>query len=311
MGMTNPDERPTVALIAGPTASGKTALALDLADKRDVTIINADSAQVYAELPVLSAQPTPAELATVPHRLFGYRNGVTGCSAADWAADARAEIAAAHMAGRLPLLVGGTGLYLRTLFEGIAPVPDIDPGVRAGVRALDAGAAHAALCREDPQMAEQLRPTDRSRCQRALEVVRSTGRSLTDWQRERVGGIGDRVDVRGVVLLPPREWLYARCDARFAAMIDSGAVAEVEQLLAGSLPADAPVLRAIGVREIAHWLNGACGRDEAVAAGQLATRRYAKRQCTWFRNQSPPDWVIQPNYIDKDQKQVIETLLRF
>src|SRR5262249_12016494 len=171
-------------LIAGPTASGKSALALALAERLGGTVVNADSAQVYRDLRLVSARPGPADEARAPHRLYGYRDGEDICSAADWAADAKAEIRAAHEAGRLPILCGGTGLYLRTLIEGIAPVPEIDPAVRAVVRAMTADDAHRALLGEDREAAQRLKPGDTTRTQRALEVVRSTGRTLKAWQAE-------------------------------------------------------------------------------------------------------------------------------
>ncbi|QHL91472.1 tRNA (adenosine(37)-N6)-dimethylallyltransferase MiaA [Sphingomonas changnyeongensis] len=280
----------TAMVIAGPTASGKSALALALARLGPVTIINADSAQVYADLRVLSARPDDADMAAAPHRLFGHVDGATACSAAAWAADARAEIAAAHAAGRLPVLVGGTGLYLRTLIDGIAPVPDIDPDVRAAVRALPVADAHAALAREDPAAAARLNPADTARIARALEVIRATGRPLAAWQAERVGGIGHRLALSAAILMPPRDWLYRRCDTRFAAMLDGGARDEVARLVARGLDPALPVMRAIGVPEIAALLAGTLTRDDAIAAGSLATRRYAKRQYTWFRHQPPPGW---------------------
>lgn len=254
-------------------------------------MVNADSAQVYRDLRVLSARPAPAEMRGVEHRLFGTWDGAQACSAADWAAAARIEIAEAHGRGKLPILVGGTGLYLRTLLDGIAPVPPIDPAVREAVRALAQGDRHAALLVEDPVAAARLSPSDRTRTARALEVVRSTGRTLADWQRERRGGIGDAVDLRAVILLPERSALYRRCDARFAAMLGGGAVEEVEALLARGLDPALPVMRAIGVREIAAMLSGEWSREAALAAGQQATRNYAKRQYTWLRHQPPPDWM--------------------
>ena len=253
-------------------------------------VINADSAQVYADLSVLSARPSEAEMRGVPHRLFGAWDGAVACSAADWAAAARSEIARAHEAGALPILVGGTGLYLRTLLDGIAPVPAIDPAVREAVRAMPVADAYAALGKEDPARAALLAAGDSTRIARALEVVRSTGRPLAHWQSERVGGIGGDVTLAPVVLTPDRAWLNERCDARFATMIDAGAVAEVEALVARDLDPALPVMRAIGVREIAAWIRGEMTRDEAIAAGRLATRQYAKRQATWFRHQPPPDW---------------------
>ena len=289
---------PTVALIAGPTASGKSALALDLARAADGVVVNADSAQVYRDLRVITARPPIEEEALAPHRLFGHVDAAdTGYSAARWAAEAASEVDAAHAAGRLPILVGGTGLYLRTLIDGIAPVPAIDAHVRAEVRALPVAAAHAALAAEDPAAAARLAPADTTRVARALEVVRGTGRPLAEWQAARAGGIGDRIDLVATILLPPRDVLVARCDARLAQMFDGGAPEEVAALLArADLPADAPVRRAIGVPEIAAWLAGDATRDAALAAARLATRRYAKRQLTWFRHQPPPTWLRTESY---------------
>ncbi len=282
--------KPPLALIAGPTASGKSALALALAERTGGVIINADSAQVYRELRLVTARPDAAEEARASHRLYGYRDGADACSAAEWAADAKAAIAEAHGAGRLPILAGGTGLYLRTLIEGIAPVPDIDPAVRAQVRALPLAEAHAALAREDSAAAARLRPSDTTRIARALEVVRATGRTLQGWQADKVGGIGGAVALAPLVLLPPRDWLHARCDARFATILSDEGIAEVARLLDRHLPALAPVMRAIGVPEIAALLRGETTRDEALAAGRTATRQYAKRQYTWFRRQPPAAW---------------------
>ena len=280
-----------MALIAGPTASGKSALAIDLAERAGGTVINADASQVYRDLRVLTARPSPEEEARVPHRLFGHVDGREACSAARWAAQARAAIDAVLAAGGLPVLVGGTGLYLRTLLDGIAPVPEIDPEVRAAVRALPVAEAHAALVREDAEAAARLHPGDTTRVARALEVVRATGRPLAAWQEAREGGIGARIALSPVILLPDREELAARCDRRLAAMFDGGAVDEVAALLArGDVPADAPVRRAIGVPEIARYLSGETDRATALAAAQSATRRYAKRQYTWFRHQPPAHW---------------------
>ena len=255
-------------------------------------VINADSAQVYAELRVLSARPSAEEEDRAPHRLFGHVAGTEDYSAARWAAEARAAIARARAAGRLPILVGGTGLYLRTLLDGIAPVPPIDPAIRAEVRALPVAEAHRALAALDPAAAARLNAADTTRVARALEVVRSTGRPLADWQADRVGGIGGAVALTACVLLPPRDWLTARIDARLEAMFADGAVAEVEALVArADIPASAPVRRAIGVAEITAMLVGEISRAEALARAQAATRQYAKRQYTWFRNQPPPSWA--------------------
>ena len=267
-------------------------MAIELAERAGGVVINADSAQVYADLRLLSARPSEAEEARVPHRLFGYIDGAESCSAARWAADAREQIAAAQAAGRLPVLVGGTGLYLRTLIDGIAPVPEIDPAIRAAVRAMPVAEAHRALREADPAAAARLAPADTTRVARALEVVRSTGRTLAAWHGERIGGIGGSVRLVATVLLPERDWLLARCDARLAAMFDAGAVEEVARLLArDDIPLAAPIRRAIGVPEIAAMLAGTISRDAALAAARIATRQYAKRQYTWFRNQPPAAWA--------------------
>src|SRR5207237_718599 len=222
--------KPPLALIAGPTASGKSALALALAEQTGGVIVNADSAQVYRDLPVLSAAPTPTELTRAEHRLYGFLDGAVPCSAADWADTARHEMAEIHAQGRLPILVGGTGLYLRTLLDGIAPVPEIDPEVRREVREASVEENRRRLPELDPEAAARLKPADRARIARALEVIVSTGRTLAQWQQQREGGIGDTIELRPLILLPPREWLYRRCDERFARMMEHGAVGEVKTL---------------------------------------------------------------------------------
>ena len=304
--MTNPDGKLPVALIAGPTASGKTALSLRLAEhfqRQGCTIINADSAQVYAGLPILSAQPSLTEMERAPHRLFGYLDGDDSCSAARWSKDAKSEIADAHADGRLPVLVGGTGLYMRTLLDGIAPIPEVDRDLRSAIRALPTAQAWTALLAEDPAIAAKLDCNDDSRIKRALEVIRFTGQSLTVWREKKEGGIADQIDLRPVLLLPPREWLYARCDGRFLAMLDDGAEQEVAALIERQLPSDAPIMRAIGVPEISAMFAGEITREKAILLGQIATRQYAKRQYTWFRNQPPghwPRWTEEINYNNID-----------
>ena len=278
-----------MALIAGPTASGKSSLALRLAESSNGVVINADSAQVYRDLRVVSARPVAGDEARAPHRLYGIQDGASPCSAAKWAAEARREVETAHRGGRLPILVGGTGLYIRTLIDGIAPVPETDPQIRAEVRAMPVAEAHLALASEDEEAAKRLRPSDTTRVARALEVVRSTGRPLAEWQAHKTGGIGGTVELSALVLLPPRDWLYERCDARFETILSEGQD-EVRDLLDRRLDPDLPVMRAIGVPEIAAWLRGEMTRGEALDAGRIATRRYAKRQYTWFRRQPPARW---------------------
>ena len=282
--------RPPVALIAGPTAGGKSELALRLAEATGGAIVNADSAQVYSDLPILSAAPSEADQARAAHRLYGVLGGTQPCSAADWAELAKAEISRLHGENRLPILVGGTGLYLRTLLDGIAPIPPIDPEIRARVRGNGVAENLAELMPLDPVAATTLNPGDTTRIARALEVVKSTGKTLAEWQEHREGGIGGELELTALVLLPPRPWLYDRCDRRFATMVEQGALAEVAALLARQLDPNLPVMRAIGMRELGAHLRGEWSLDQAIAAGQQATRRYAKRQYTWFAHQPPPDW---------------------
>ncbi len=253
-------------------------------------IVNADSAQLYRDLDILSARPSPADLARAEHRLYGVLDGSDSCSAARWAAMAKAEIEAIHGEGRLPILVGGTGLYLRTLLDGIAPIPPIDPAIRADVRVASVADNRAALEHLDPASAARLGPADTTRIARALEVVRSTGRPIAEWQAQTTGGICLTISLKSLILLPPRDWLYARCDDRFRAMLDGGAELEARALLARKLDPALPVMRAIGVREIGQTINFSADLCHTFQAGAQATRRYAKRQYTWFANQPPPDW---------------------
>ena len=277
-------------LITGPTASGKSCLAIAVAEEFRGTVINADSMQVYRDLAVLTARPGPAETARVPHRLFGVLDASELCSAARWLALAEAEIATAARDGRLPVVVGGTGLYLKALLRGLAPVPEIPVAARREARALHkkigAERFHAALAVRDPEGAAGLNPGDTQRLIRAYEVVTATARSLRDWQREQ--SQVTRPGMAAVVLLPPREVLYGAIDARFAAMVGSGALQEAQALMARRLPADLPALKAVGVPELAGYLRGETSLDAAIAAAQQSSRRYAKRQMTWLRTQLPP-----------------------
>jgi tRNA dimethylallyltransferase len=296
-----PSSLPPLVVIAGPTASGKSALALALAQQIGGVIVNADSAQIYRDLRVLSAAPTEEERKVAEPRLYGVQDGALPCSAAEWAALARPEIADIHGRERIPILVGGTGLYLRTLLYGIAPVPAIEPETRERVRSAPVEQNRAKLASLDPEAAARLKPADTARINRALEVILSTGRTLAEWQKQREGGIAEEVELRPIILLPPRKWLYARCDERFAHMIDEGAVAEVEALLARKLNPNLPVMRAIGVPELSAYLLGRTSLDEAIAAGQQATRRYAKRQYTWFAHQPPAEWPRFQEVLDVDR----------
>ncbi|GAB4573685.1 MAG: tRNA (adenosine(37)-N6)-dimethylallyltransferase MiaA [Rhodothalassiaceae bacterium] len=284
-----------LVLIAGPTASGKTALALALARRRPVTVINADSMQVYRDLPILSAQPDEAAMREVPHRLFGFMDAATPCSAALWAAHARQAIDAARAEGRLPVAVGGTGLYFRALLDGLADIPDIPEPVRAQVReALKTRGAPALfdmLMREDPQMAARLNPADGQRIARALEVVRATGRSLADFQARESKAIsppGRRV-LRAVLSLP-REVLVERLETRFRAMLAAGGLEEAARLQKRGLNPALPAMKALGVPSLLAHLGGRMTREQAINDAVIKSRRYAKRQETWFNNQFR-DWL--------------------
>jgi len=285
-----------ILLIAGPTASGKSALALAVAEELRGTVINADSMQVYRDLAILSARPGAAEMARVPHRLYGVLDASEACSAARWRDMAVAEIESAQAEGRLPVLVGGTGLYFRVLLKGLAPVPEIPAAVRAAARKLhkEIGGArfHAALAEKDPAAAAKLHPSDSQRLVRAYEVVTATGRTLAEWQRG--GAEGMSRPAAAVLLLPPREVLYPAIDLRFAAMVRKGALEEVRALLARGLAPDLPALKAVGVPELARHLRGEIGLEAAIALGQQSSRKYAKRQMTWLRHQMPatPDFRV-------------------
>lgn len=279
-----------LVIVGGPTTSGKSALALALGAAFRGTVINADSMQVYRDLAVLTARPRPEEMAGIPHRLYGVLDAADPCSAERWRGLAEAEIAAASGEGRVSLLVGGTGLYFRALLEGLAPVPEIPPAVRQAARALHAELGgerfHGVLAERDPVVAARLPPADTQRLIRAYEVVVATGRSLDEWQLAQP--VLERPPVAAVLLMPPRATLHAGIDRRFQEMMETGALDEVRALLDRRLPADLPAMKAVGVPELARHLAGELSLDGAIAAAQQATRRYAKRQVTWFRHQMPP-----------------------
>ncbi len=280
-------------LIAGPTASGKSALALDVARRRDGVVINADSMQVYRDLRVLTARPTPEEEAAVPHRLYGHVDGAVNYSVARWLADATATLAEVAASGRLPIVCGGTGLYFKALTEGLSDIPPVPDAVRAEVRAAcegrDTAELHLMLRERDPTSAARLRPSDRLRIMRALEVHAATGRSIGDFWDARAPGPLAGADVEKLFLAPDRTEIRARIDARFLAMMEAGAMDEVAALAARRLDPMLPVMRAHGVPGLIAALEGRISLAEAIERGQADTRAYAKRQMTWFRN-SMPGW---------------------
>jgi tRNA dimethylallyltransferase len=288
---TAPVAVPPVVVIAGPTASGKSALALALAARFDGMVVNADSMQVYRELRVLTARPDPCETARVPHRLFAVLGAAERCSAGRWLALAEGALAEAAAARRPAFVVGGTGLYLRALSRGLSPIPPIPPGIRDATRQLldeiGAAALHARLAARDAQAGARIRPTDRQRVARAWEVLAATGRSITDWQRQPPEPHRRRLAT--LHLLPPRETLYGACDARFERMLAAGALDEA-QLMAGlGLDPDLPAMKAVGLVPLLRHLEGALSFDEARRIAQRDTRRYAKRQMTWLRHQMTAD----------------------
>lgn len=281
-----PVSLPPALIVAGPTASGKSALALALAERFGGTVINADSMQVYRELRVLTARPTPEEEARVPHRLYGVRPSAEAGSVAWWRGAALAAMAEAQTGGRLPVLTGGTGLYFLSLTEGLADIPDPGPAAREEARSLlaDLGSAalHARLAAADPDTAARLNPQDSQRIARAWEVWRGTGTGLAAWQQRRGSPAAWRF---GAVLLdPPRLELRAAIATRFTAMLRQGAAAEVRALLDLGLDPALPAMRAHGVRELGAWLRGDITLEEAQRRTELVTGQYTKRQATWFRH---------------------------
>jgi tRNA dimethylallyltransferase len=283
-------------LIAGPTASGKSALALALAEATGGVIINADSMQVYRDLRVLTARPSRQEEAALPHRLYGHIDAAVNFSAGAWVADAAKISAEARAEDRLPIFVGGSGLYFRALTRGLSAVPPIPPDVREDVRARLARdgveALHATLMQRDPASAGRLKLRDRIRIARALEVVEATGRSLTDWHRDGLPPLLPPGQFTGVFLSPDRDELYARIDARFDAMLQAGALDEVAALAARRLDLLLPAMKAHGVPALIRHLAGEITLEQAAVIGRADTRHYAKRQFTWFRHQLPEfEWV--------------------
>jgi tRNA dimethylallyltransferase len=291
-----PVGNPAAILIAGPTASGKSALALGLAQATGGVIINADSMQVYRDLRILTARPTVAEEAQVPHLLYGHVDAAVNFSAGAWISDAAAALAEARAQNRLPIVVGGSGLYFKALTRGLSAVPPVPAAIREDVRARlerdGVEALHAELAQRDPASAERLKPRDRTRIARAFEVVEATGRSLTDWHRDGLPPLLPPGQFSALFLSPDRDQLYAKIDARFDAMLQAGALEEVADLAARHLDPLLPAMKAHGVPGLIRHLRGEITLEQAAEAGRADTRHYAKRQFTWFRHQLPEfDWV--------------------
>lgn len=281
-------------LIAGPTASGKSALALRLARETGGTIVNADSMQVYSVLEKLTARPDATDLAAAPHRLYGHVHPSADYSTGQWLREVRALAAAGEFEERRPIFCGGTGLYFKALLEGLSEMPDVSQSIRERWRSKlsEQGASelHEVLMREDPDAAARLKPGDGQRIVRALEVLDASGRSILAWQAERGSPVVERGSARMIVIEPERSELDRRIEARFSTMLENGAIDEVKALLALNLDPAKPAMKAIGVREIAALINGGATRADTIESVRVATRQYAKRQSTWFRNQTGPEW---------------------
>ncbi|PWV99146.1 tRNA dimethylallyltransferase [Hoeflea marina] len=282
-------------LIAGPTASGKSKLALELAASRNGEIINADSMQVYDVLQVLTARPSEAEMGGVAHHLYGHVPPGAEYSTGAWLAQAERSVADVRARGRLPILVGGTGLYFRAITGGLSDMPTIPPGVRAAWRARleDDGveALHAELSRRDPAMGARLKVADRQRILRALEVIDATGKSILAFQGRGAPAVIVPERAERIVILPDRAVLNARIGERFSRMVAGGALEEVRRLMALGLTASSPAMKAIGVSQLREVIEGRWTQAQAIEKATIATRQYAKRQMTWFRNQLDDGWI--------------------
>lgn len=304
-----------VVIIAGPTASGKTALALDIAAAFNGTVINADSMQVYRELRVLTARPGDDEEARAPHRLFGVLPASEACSVGRWLTLAAAEIETAWKEGRLPLIVGGTGMYIKALLEGLAAIPEIPDAVNEEVRALydelGGEAFRVELAKLDPDAARRLPNGDSQRLTRAMAVVRATGKTLAQWQGKQERGPALAARFLTIALVPDREALYAACEARFEAMLENGAIDEIKALMALGLDASLPAMKALGVPELCRHVKGEISLDEAAGAAKQATRNFAKRQLTWLRNQVNADHVIEDFYGPGHRQEVASAVRGF
>ncbi len=300
----------TIILVAGPTASGKSALALTLAERLGGTIVNADSMQIYCDLRIITARPTPDEERRMPHRLYGHIDAAENYSVGRWCTEAATELETVKGESRTAIIVGGTGLYFNALSRGLAAVPPIPTEIRDDVRARltheGVAALHADLATRDPAAAARLMPGDRARISRALEVVLATGRSILDWHEENKPATIDLDEAAKVFLMPDRDELARRIDARFDAMMTAGALDEVRALAARKLNPTLPAMKAHGVPWLIRHLAGEIALEEAIEHAKLETRQYTKRQATWFRNQLPEfEWVA-----PADAQAAIEKQLR-
>jgi tRNA dimethylallyltransferase len=306
----------TVLVVAGPTASGKSNLAVDVAEEFGGVVINADSMQIYEGLEIVTAAPDPAARQRAPHKIYGIRDPAIPCSAGDWVVLAEQEICLAHEEGLLPIIVGGTGMYLRTLMTGIAQMPPVAPEIRDGVRSRlvqdGSTALYAELAEFDPESAARINASDSQRVARAVEIYEATSRTLTEWQRDNSEeSAGAAYNFKTVLLEPPRDLLYATCNARFKKMLASGALEEIRALARRNLDATLPAMKALGIPHLLQHLAGEMSLEEACAAGQQSTRNYVKRQGTWFRNKFIADLSVKSQYNDSIKTNIFSFISKF
>ena len=303
---------PRIIIVAGPTASGKSALAIALAERLNGVVINADSMQVYRDLRVLTARPTEEDEARVPHRLYGVLDATERCSAGLWRDQAAEVIAEAHAAGRRAIVTGGTGFYLEALTQGLSAIPEISTDAYAAAESIIAEIGLAAfasrLALRDPESVARIPPTDRQRLVRAWAVLEETGRPLSKWHR--LPASSPALPATAVWLNPPRPALYARCDARLEAMLAGGALEEVEALLARNLDPALPAMKALGVPELSAYVRGEVSLEEATTAAQTLTRRFAKRQLTWFRHRLPSALRIDAQYSESFLPDILSNICK-
>ncbi|MBF0248602.1 MAG: tRNA (adenosine(37)-N6)-dimethylallyltransferase MiaA [Alphaproteobacteria bacterium] len=318
--MTNPRRAPATVrrpclIVAGPTASGKSALALDVAERFGGVVVNADSMQVYRELRLVTARPSASDEARAPHRLYGCMDGREACSAGRWVNMAAHEIRAAWDADRLPVVAGGTGMYIQGLVDGLSPIPDVPAEVRAEALRLHAELGGAGFRRKlaalDPETARRLPDGDTQRLIRAWEVTVHTGRPFSQWRDEPRRPVLPEARFATIVLTPPRDRLYAAIDRRFAWMVDHGALDEARALMDLDLDPALPVMKALGVPELAACLSGEVALEDAVARAQKVSRNYAKRQLSWLRTQVKPDLLIDAQYSESFREEIFSFVRRF
>lgn len=302
-------------IVAGPTASGKSAMALDLAEEFNGWVINCDSMQVYKGLSIVSARPTAEEEKRVPHRLYGFLDPDIACSAGLWVDQAKIEMERCWAAGALPIITGGTGLYIKALCEGLSDLPEIPSAIRDSVREaakkLGAPALHARLMAIDPVLAARYSENDGQRIARALEVFETTGKPLSVWQEENQPRPAVAANYLTLAIVPPRDILYARCNQRFDWMVENGALAEIEAFAALGLDPTLPSMKALGVPELLSVIRGECDLESAGLAAKQATRRFAKRQCTWFRNQFQSATVFPEQYSESLRVKIFTFVRQF